>query len=88
MQKQYYDHKTKLCEKCAHFKPAGERPAVGGGETLTWWPDACWQYGYSLTGKYPELADNCEGFQTPAEYKAEQQRKELEKKRKKTSKKQ
>ncbi len=83
MQKQYYDHKTVLCEKCFHFRPEGDRPSLGGGGSTEWWPDGCGRYGYSLTGKYPELAENCDGFQTPSGYKAEQFRKEQEKKRKK-----
>lgn len=79
MTKQYYDHRTKLCEGCAHFSPAGERAV-----THDWMPEGCRRYGYSLTGNYPEPADDCRGFQTPEQYAAELERIEKEKKMKKS----
>ncbi len=78
MKKQYYDHRSTLCEGCAHFSPAGERTV-----TRDWMPEGCRRYGYSLTGTYPEPADDCKGFQTPAQYAAELERIEREKKNKK-----
>ena len=79
MQKHYFDHRTIRCEECAHFIPAGPR-----GTTEDDWKEGCRRYGYSLTGDYPEPADDCEGFQTPAQYAAELERIEKEKKMKKS----
>lgn len=74
MKKCYYDHKSILCKGCAHFAPAGPR-AVTRDRVA----EGCRRYGYSLTGQYPELADDCKGFQTPAQYAAELERLEREK---------
>lgn len=78
MKKLYYDHKTVLCDGCAHFVPAGPRDKTSAGI----WPDGCSRYGYSLTGPYPEPADECSGFQTPEQYAAELERREREKRNK------
>lgn len=64
MKKQYYDHKCVKCPVCGWFQPEGKRPSTVDPETV--WPEACGNYGYSFDlNRYPELADDCEGFQSP-----------------------
>lgn len=77
MKKQYYDHKSVRCDECAHCIPAGVRNV-----TEDEWKEGCRRFGYALTGNYPELADDCNGFQTPAQYVEELERIEREKKNK------
>ncbi len=81
MKRQYYDHRAICCEECAHYIPAGAREITGDRRK-----EGCGRFGYSLTGNYPEPADDCDGFRTPAQYAAELERKKQEKKTRKRQK--
>lgn len=66
MEKQYYDHRTKLCAGCAYYHPEGMRD--GHIDPSAVWPESCELYGYSFnTKRFPEDADSCKGFKTPAQ---------------------
>lgn len=72
-----YDQRCVLCPQCAHNRPAGFRPGIGGFGR-EWWPDACGRYATVFHDHYPAPAGECEGFQTPAQVKAEQVRQRIE----------
>ncbi len=83
MIKQYYDHRCKKCPLCAHYRPEGPRPdsRVDPKEI---WPEACGLYGYSFSlGRYEEDADDCQGFETPQQYKLRLAMQEAKKKSRK-----
>lgn len=79
MKKQWYDHRSRICDGCHFHRPAGERDTALG---RVYYPEGCGNYGYSFR-EYPELADDCEGFMTPEQFKAAERAKELMKKKKK-----
>ena len=79
MQKEYYDHRSRLCDECHHHAQAGLRETIGTREEF---PEGCLLYGYSFHD-YPEDAEDCEGFQTEEQWQAEQKQKELLKKKRK-----
>ena len=80
MEKQYYDHRTKLCGECYHHNEEGPRNDRIGKDI---WPEGCGRYGYTFhTDRYEEDADNCPGFQTEEQYKKELSLKELLKRNK------
>lgn len=65
MKKLYYDHKCVMCPECGWYRPAGKRPGSRIDPEKEW-PEACECYGYLLNpDRYPELADDCEGFKSP-----------------------
>lgn len=69
MKKQYYDHRTTLCSQCHHYKPEGVRPDSSVSPDMVW-PEGCGHFGYSFhPDRYPEDADDCDGFETTAQYK-------------------
>lgn len=69
MKKIYYDQRCVRCPECAFFRPEGPRPesTIDPAEV---WPDSCSFYGYTLHD-YPEPAQDCDGFKTPAQYRRE-----------------
>ena len=78
MKKQWYDHKSRICDGCHFHRPEGERSTEVG---TVYYPEGCGNYGYSFH-EYPELADDCEGFITTTDYTAKQRANELLKKKK------
>lgn len=64
MTKQYYDHRCVKCPQCGWHREAGPRDTLGKTEL---WPEGCNRYGYSFSDRFPEDADDCEGFATPGQ---------------------
>lgn len=81
LDKQYYDHRCVKCPLCAHHRPEGKRPESISPNEI--WPEACGLYGYSFhPDRYPEDADDCEGFETPTHYRMRMELQEARKKKK------
>lgn len=78
MKKQWYDHKSQRCPSCHFYRAAGKRATALGEIDF---PEGCGNYGYSFH-PYPEPADDCDGFITTAQWEADEQARELLKKKK------
>lgn len=68
MKKEYYDHRSIKCPQCYWHSPPGKKPddIVSPDEE---WKEACRRYGYSFDlDRYPEDAEDCDGFETLKEH--------------------